>query len=78
MDIHEAGIERRMLKFIQNFLKPRSFEVKLNEILSNTKFQTEGIPQESVLSTTFFLLKTNKNIAKVPNDNRIQISLLHG
>ena len=34
MDIHEAGIEERMFKFIQNFLKPRSFKVKFNEISS--------------------------------------------
>ena len=51
--IHEAGIEGRMLKFIQNFLKPRSFIVKVNEILSDTKIQTVGIPQGSVVSPTF-------------------------
>ena len=43
MDIHEAGMERRMFKFIKNFLKPRSFKVKANEILSDIKVQTEGI-----------------------------------
>ena len=40
MDIHEAEIEGRMVKFFQNFLKPRSFQVKVNEILSDTKAQT--------------------------------------
>ena len=44
MDIHEAGIEGRMLEFVQNFLKPRSFKVKDNEILSDTKVHTECIP----------------------------------
>ena len=75
MDIHEAGIEGRMFKFIENFLKPRSFKVKVNEILSDTKVQTEGIPQGSVVSPTFFILKINKIVAKLPNDNRFQISL---
>ena len=37
MDIHEARIERRMFNFIQNFLKPRTFKVKVNETLSDTK-----------------------------------------
>ena len=74
MDIHEAGIEGRMFKFIENFLKPRSFKVKVNEILSDTKVQTEGIPQGSVVSPTFFILKINKIVAKLPDDNRLQIS----
>ena len=44
MDIHEAGLEGRMFKFIQNFLIPRSFKVKVNQILSDIKVQTERIP----------------------------------
>ena len=63
MDIHEAGIEGRMFKSIQNFLEPRSFKVKVNEILSITKVQTGGIPQGSVVSPTFSILKINKILA---------------
>ena len=37
VDINEAGIEGRMLNFMQNFLKPISFKVKVNEILFGTK-----------------------------------------
>ena len=44
MDINEAGIEERMFNFIQNFLKPRTFKVKIKEILFDTRVQTEGIP----------------------------------
>ena len=69
-DIHETGIEGRMFKFFKNFLKPRSFKVKFNEILYDTKVQTEGIPQGSVVSTTFFILKINKNVAELPNGNK--------
>ena len=75
MDIHEAGLEGRMFKFIQNFLKPRSFKVKVNKILSDTKAETEGIPQGSVVSPNFFKLKINELVAKLSNDNRFQISL---
>ena len=75
MDIHEAGLEGRMFKLIQNFLKPRSFKVKVNKFLSDTKVQTQRIPQGSVVSPTFFILKINKNVAEMPNDNRFQISL---
>ena len=77
MYIHEAGIEGRMFKIIQNFLKPRSFKVTVNEILSVTKVQTESIPQGSVVSPTFFILKMNKIVVELLNDNRSQISL-HG
>ena len=44
MDIHEAGMERRMFIFLQTFHKPRFFKLKFKEFLSNTKVQTEGIP----------------------------------
>ena len=75
MDIHEVGIEGRVFKFIQKFFTPRSFKVEVNEILSDTKVHTEGIPRGSVVSPTFFILKIKKIIAKMPNDNRFQISL---
>ena len=45
MDINEDEIERRIFNFIQKFLKPRSFKVKISEVLSDLKIQTESIPQ---------------------------------
>ena len=75
MGIHEARIEGTMSKMIQKFLKPRSFKVKVNEILSDTKAQTEAKPQGSVVRLTFFTLKMNKIVAKLPSDNWFQISL---
>ena len=53
IDIHEAGKDGRMFKFIQNFLSSRSFKVKVIEVLSDTKVQTEGIPQGDRVSLTF-------------------------
>ena len=74
MDIHKAGIEGIIFILIQNFLKPRSIKVKVNEITSETKVQTEGILRGSVVSLTFFILKINKIVAQVPNYNSFQIS----
>lgn len=74
-DLSEAGVRGKMFDFIKNFLKPRMFRVKVDEVLSDTKTQTEGIPQGSVLSPTLFILKINKIIANIANDNRYQVSL---
>ena len=57
MDLHETGIKGRIFKFIENFLRPRSFKVKVNENLSDTKVKTEGIPQGSIVSPIFFVQK---------------------
>ena len=61
MDLNGARIKEKMFNFTQKFLKPRYFKVKVNEILSDTKIRTEGIPQELVHSPTFFILKINRN-----------------
>ena len=73
MGIHEAETEGRMYKLIQNFHKPRPFKVKVNEIRSDTKVQTEGIRQRSVVIPTFFTLKINKIVAKLPIDKIYQL-----
>ena len=64
MDVNEAGLERRMFKFIQSFFKLRSFKVKFIEVLSDTKVQTEGMSQGSV--------------TQLPNENSFQKQLIHG
>ena len=80
MAISDAEIEGRMFSYIRKFLKPSSFNVKVNKILFGTKIQTEYIPQGSVVSPTFFILKINRVVAQSPNDNRyhtvIQIARL--
>ena len=75
MDINEAEIEGRMFNLIQNFFKPISFKINVNEIQSDAKVQTEGIPQERVVSPKLFILKVKKIVALLPKDNRFQISL---
>ena len=75
MDLSKPGLEVKILNFIQNFLKLKSFEVKFNENLSDTKILTEDMPQRSVVNPIYFLLKINKIVVQVPNDDRFQISL---
>ena len=53
-DLHVAWIAGGTFNFIQKFLKPRSFKVKVNEVLSYTKSQAEGIHQASMLRLHFF------------------------
>ena len=66
MDKHEAGIEGKIFKSIQNFLKSKSCKFKVNKILSDTKVQAEDIPQGSVVSPPFSILKINKMVQKLP------------
>ena len=75
MDLSEVRIKGRMLNFIQNFLRTRSFKVEVNEILSDTKIQTEGISQGNIVSPIFSILKINEFLVQLPNENRFQISL---
>ena len=64
-----------MFNFIQKFLIARFFKVKVNEILSDKKIETEGIPQGSVVIATFFTLKLNKIVAQLLYDTNFQIPL---
>ena len=73
MDMHETGTEATISNFIKKFLNHRSFKVKVSKILSDTKVQTESIPQKSVASPTFFILKLVKIVAQLLNDNKFQI-----
>ena len=75
IDINDTGIEGRMFNFIQNFLEIRSFKDKVNEILSDSKILTEGIPQRRVVSPIFPILKTNKIVGQLSNDNRFLMLL---
>ena len=74
-DLNEARKEGKIISFIQNFLKPRSFKVKINKIQSDTKIHIENIPQGNVESPVIFIIYLNKIVAKLPNEKRIQISL---
>ena len=62
-DLHSAGLRGRLPIFIAEFLKNRTFKVRVGNTLSSTHVQEQGVPQGSILSPILFNLKQN-NIAK--------------
>lgn len=49
----------KMLKFINDFVSDRTFQVKVNECLSEVKTLKNGTPQGSVISPILFLVMIN-------------------
>jgi len=48
-----------MLNFIKNFLLNRTYQVKVNGYLSQVFKQENGVPQDSTLSVSLFLVEIN-------------------
>ena len=59
-EIHKAGIKGQMFNYILDFLKDRTFQVKVGNSLSSQYTQENGTPQGSVLSPTIFNIMINK------------------
>ena len=74
-NLRDIGLRRHMFKFIEQFLKNRTFKVRLQNICGNTYQQFNGVPQGSVLSVTLFALKINIIIMCIPQDQRLLSSL---
>ena len=72
-DLHEMGLKGRLPLFINNFLKGRKFEVRLDNTHSSLNPQEEGVPQGSILSPTLFTGKINSIIDALPEG--IEMSL---
>ena len=53
-ELIRVGISGNMLAYIKDFLCNRTFQVLLNNTLSNAKNQINGVPQGSVISVTLF------------------------
>lgn len=60
MKLNKIICTGNMLNFITNFLKNRSFQVKISNQLSENFTQENGVPQGSVLSVSLFLMAINK------------------
>lgn len=58
-DLHSMGLRGNLPLFIHNFLKDRTFQVRLGTVLSNVYNQEMGVPQGSILSVTLFSIKIN-------------------
>jgi hypothetical protein len=55
-DLAAAGLKGRLPGFIGEFLKNRSFQVRVGHLLSSSKELVNGTPQGSTLSVTLFAL----------------------
>lgn len=67
-DLASLGLRGRLPCFIREFLKNRTFKVRLGEHLSSTKNLQTGTPQGSTLSVTLFAIKINSLAAEIPQD----------
>ena len=74
-DLRDIGLREYMPKFIEQFLKNRTFKVRLQNICSNTYQQHNGVPQGSILSVTLFAPKINSIIMCISQDQRLLSSL---
>ena len=74
-DNYHAVLRGRLSKFIVYFQKERNFKVKVNNVFSESQCQEEGIPQESVVSPSLFILRINKLAQLIPKHRRFQMSL---
>lgn len=70
--LQKWNIDGNMIRYIEDFLTDRKFQVEVNNQKSDIKIQENGIPQGAVLSVTLFLIamnsitktyrKSNKNV----------------
>ena len=67
-DLHDLNLRGNLPKFIENFLKNRSFQVKVGSTLSDPYTQEEGVPQGSILSPLLFEIKINSITKKLKAD----------
>ena len=65
-ELHCAGLRGFLPLNIKQFLRNRTFKVKVNGVLSEEFSQFEGVPQGSVLSTTLFIMAINDLAKQLP------------
>ena len=63
------GIKGKMLKFLQNYLTDRTFQVRVRSQLSETKKLKKGLPQGSILSPLLF----NLMMSDIPTNDHVGI-----
>jgi len=57
--LSNCSVDGNMLKFIHIFLTDRTYQVKINNVLSDHTVTENGLPQGSVISVTLFLITIN-------------------
>jgi len=75
IDLHSAGLRGLLPQFIARFLRHRTFQVQVNNQLSDVYTQHNGVAQGSILSVTLFALKINSVIQHINPAPNIMTSL---
>ena len=68
--LRNAGIRGHMGYFLANFIRERSYRVRIGSTLSNSFIQESGVPQGSVLSVTLFGVLINDICCSLPPNVR--------
>jgi len=83
-DLYDAGLRGRLPCFIREFLKDRSFRIRIGGEMSSEMIQETGVPQGSTLSVTLFAIKINSLYKAIPRNlfssiyvDDIQIAFSH-
>ena len=71
--MHNMGLRGKLPIFVENFMKNRSFRVKVNNSFSNIKVQKNGVPQGSVLSPTLFIIMINDILDNPPEGIKLSL-----
>ena len=65
-NLQDMGMRGNLPRFIQEFINGRTYQVRIDNHLSNTQIITNGVPQGSVLSPTIFSLVINNVFSHCP------------
>ena len=67
-DLHTLGLRGRLPLYIQEFLRDRTFRVRIDNVYSDECTPQAGIPQGSTLSVTLFAIKINNLASVIPEE----------
>ncbi len=65
----------RLSVFVENFLRDRSFNVRLGATISDEFEQEMGVPKGSILCVTCFSIKVNRIVNCLANDTNCSLYL---
>ena len=65
--IHSIGIRGNLAVFLNNFVQPRSFQVRCQTYLSPPTIKSLGVPPGSVIAPTLFSIMINQIASNIPS-----------
>nr|CAD2193483.1 unnamed protein product [Meloidogyne enterolobii] len=71
--LYACGIRGKLHRWISEFLSNRTYQVKINDVLSNPYGITTGVPQGSIIGPLMFLIYINDLSDVIPNGVKIKL-----